>query len=87
MTTNKLILILMNKTGNEQTGNSYVIIFALWLLVFSSSSQIMIVSPMLPQIGRQLDVAVNLQGLLVSVYAARGRGFDDGGFGTAFFRG
>lgn len=59
----------MTKTENEQAGNSYVIIFALWLLVFSSSSQIMIVSPMLPQIGRQLNVAENLQGLLVSVYA------------------
>lgn len=47
----------------------YLIIFALWLLVFSASSQIMIISPMLPQIGEQLSIPEALQGTLVSAYA------------------
>ena len=34
-----------------------VIVFALWLLVFSASSQIMIISPILPQIGDELNIA------------------------------
>lgn len=59
----------MAQRETKQQGNRYVVIFALWLLVFSSSSQIIIVSPMLPQIREQLGVAENLQGLLVSVYA------------------
>ena len=46
-----------------------VVILALWLLVFSASSQIMIVSPMLKQIGEQLDVPEALRGTLVSAYA------------------
>ncbi len=50
-------------------GNDRLILFALWLLVFSASSQIMIISPMLPQIGRELNVAEQVQGTLVSAYA------------------
>ena len=46
-----------------------VILFALWLLVFSSSSQLMIVVAMLPAIGEQLAISTDRQGLLVSSYA------------------
>ncbi|MDQ3134259.1 MAG: MFS transporter, partial [Acidobacteriota bacterium] len=46
-----------------------LILFALWLLVFSASSQIMIISPMLPQIGAQLKIPEAWQGTLVSSYA------------------
>jgi predicted MFS family arabinose efflux permease len=47
----------------------YTIIFALWMLVFSASSQLMIVVAMLPVIGEQLSVSSSQQGLLVSSYA------------------
>lgn len=50
---------------NEQ----FFIIFALWLLVFSASSQLMIVVAMLPAIGEQLLISTARQGLLVSSYA------------------
>lgn len=50
-------------------GNQYLILFALWLLVFSASSQIMIVVAMLPEIGRQLSIPQSGQGTLVSSYA------------------
>lgn len=53
----------------QSAGSDRLILFALWLLVFSSTTQIMIVSPMLPQISQQLDVPEDLQGALVGVYA------------------
>ena len=46
-----------------------LIVFALWLLVFAASSQIMIISPILPRIGEQLDIADAILGTLVSAYA------------------
>jgi predicted MFS family arabinose efflux permease len=48
---------------------AYVIVFTLWLLVFSSASQTMILSPILPMIGDQLDIADAVLGTLVSVYS------------------
>jgi len=45
------------------------IVFALWLLVFSAASQTMIISPILPEIGEQLDVPDALLGTLVSAYS------------------
>jgi len=47
----------------------YLIVFTLWLLVFSSASQTMILSPILPTIGDQLDIADAVLGTLVSVYS------------------
>lgn len=47
----------------------YTILFALWLLVFSASSQLMIVVAMLPAIGEQLSISTGRQGLLISSYA------------------
>ncbi len=46
-----------------------LIVFALWLRVFSASSQIMIMSPILPQIGEELNITDAVLGTLVSAYA------------------
>lgn len=46
-----------------------LIVFALWLLVFSASSQIMIISPILPLIGEQLQITDAALGTLVSAYS------------------
>lgn len=50
--------------------NPYYIIFSLWLLVFAASSQVMIISPILPTIGIELNTPESLLGNLVTVYAA-----------------
>jgi predicted MFS family arabinose efflux permease len=47
----------------------YLIIFALWLLMFSASSQLMIIAPILPRIGAELNIPENIQGTLVTSYA------------------
>jgi predicted MFS family arabinose efflux permease len=49
--------------------NQYLILFTLWLLVFSASSQVMIVVAILPKISRQLNISESSQGAFVSVYA------------------
>jgi|TARA_B100000809_G_scaffold109706_2_gene108213 predicted MFS family arabinose efflux permease len=46
-----------------------VVVFTLWLLVFSSASQTMIISPILPQIGDDLDIADAVLGTLVTAYS------------------
>lgn len=56
----------MSRTDNA---SPYLIVFTLWLLVFSSASQTMILSPILPMIGDQLDIADAVLGTLVSVYS------------------
>lgn len=48
----------------------YFIIFPLWLLVFAASSQVMIIAPILPKIGAELNTSESLLGNLVTVYAA-----------------
>ncbi|TNE72865.1 MFS transporter [bacterium] len=53
----------------EKSTQDRFILFALWLLVFASSSQIMIISPILPRIGEQLGINETLQGTLVTAYA------------------
>ncbi len=63
------VLTASNQPQTETSGNDRLILFALWLLVFSASSQIMIISPMLPQIGTELNVPEAMQGTLVSAYA------------------
>ena len=66
---------LVPSDGDDLTGadaflsGQYTILFALWLLVFSASSQLMIVVAMLPEIGEQLSISTARQGLLVSSYA------------------
>jgi len=46
----------------------YLIVFTLWLLVFSSASQTMIIAPILPRIGDELGIADAALGTLVSAY-------------------
>ncbi|HET9947356.1 MAG TPA: MFS transporter [Longimicrobiales bacterium] len=46
-----------------------LIVFTLWLLVFSSASQTMIISPILPIIGEQLGIADAALGTLVTAYS------------------
>lgn len=45
------------------------VILTLWLLIFSASSQIMIIAPILPVIRDQLAMPEHLMGLLVTSYA------------------
>ena len=54
---------------NPPKASAGIILFALWLLVFSASSQIMIITPLLPQIGVELGIAESRLGTLVSAYA------------------
>lgn len=46
-----------------------LILFALWLMVFSASSQVIIISPILPRIGESLHVPEALLGTLITSYA------------------
>jgi len=50
-------------------GSQYLIIFPLWLLVFAASSQVMIIAPILPKIGAELQISESLLGNLITVYA------------------
>jgi multidrug resistance protein len=52
-----------------ESATPYFILFSLWLLVFAASSQIMIIAPILPEIGNALNTPVELLGNLVTVYA------------------
>ena len=47
----------------------HLILFALWLKMFSASSQVMIMAPILPRIGHELNIPEVFQGTLVSSYA------------------
>ena len=53
----------------NQDRNAYFILFSLWLLVFSASSQVMIIAPLFPLIIVELDTSESLMGNLVMVYA------------------
>jgi len=56
-------------TGRASEREANIIVFTLWLLVFSSASQTMILSPILPTIGDELGIADTLLGTLVSAYS------------------
>jgi len=47
----------------------HIVVFTLWLLVFSSASQTMILSPILPMIGDELRISDSVLGTLVSAYS------------------
>jgi predicted MFS family arabinose efflux permease len=49
--------------------NQFIVLFTLWLLIFSASSQIIIIAPILPIIGDQLQMPEAMQGILITVYA------------------
>jgi len=53
----------------EDPPAALLVVFTLWLLVFSSASQTMIISPILPTIGAELDIADSVLGTLVSAYS------------------
>jgi predicted MFS family arabinose efflux permease len=46
-----------------------LVVFTLWLLVFSASSQIMIIAPILPLVGDTLGIREALLGTLISAYS------------------
>ncbi len=52
-----------------RTSNPYLVLFALWLMVFSASSQVIIISPILPRIGEALRIPEAELGLLITSYA------------------
>lgn len=54
---------------SDHRPSPYLIVFSLWLLVFSASSQIMILSPILPQIGEELSIPDTLLGTLITAYS------------------
>lgn len=54
---------------SRSTSSTIWILFALWLMVFSSSSQVLIISPILPRIGEELHIPEALLGTLVTSYA------------------
>ncbi len=55
--------------SSTQDRKDLLIVFTLWLLVFSSASQTMIISPILPRIGEELNIADAVLGTLVSAYS------------------
>ncbi len=56
-------------TPSSDLGSPRLVVFTLWLLVFSSASQTMIISPILPTIGDQLAIPDSVLGTLVSAYS------------------
>jgi predicted MFS family arabinose efflux permease len=52
-----------------ESRQTYLILFALWLMMFAASSQVIIIAPILPRIGEALVVPEALLGTLVTVYA------------------
>ena len=55
--------------ARRDNSHPYLVLFALWLMVFSASSQVIIVSPILPRIGEALNIADAYQGWLITSYA------------------
>ncbi len=48
--------------------NAFLILAALWLMMFSASAQVIIVAPILPEISEALNIKDSLQGLLITSY-------------------
>jgi len=59
----------------KQTTHPYLILTALWLIVVSVSSQVLIIAPILPFISAELGVSASLQGGLISAYAVMAAAF------------
>ncbi|NND70121.1 MAG: MFS transporter [Rhodothermales bacterium] len=53
---------------SDRKSNPQLIILALWLMMFSASAQVIIVSPILPEISRALSIRSSLQGTLITSY-------------------
>ena len=56
-------------TLEHDTVTDHLILFVLWLVVFSFASQVMIIAPILPRIAEQLSVTTGLLGTLITAYA------------------
>ncbi|MFB6249662.1 MAG: MFS transporter, partial [Salinibacter sp.] len=54
---------------DSETANPYLILFALWLMMFSASSQLIIMVPILPEIAETLGVNAFWRGMLLTAYA------------------
>lgn len=54
---------------DSKTSNPYLILFALWLMMFSVSSQLIIMVPILPEIAESLGVNAFWRGMLLTSYA------------------
>lgn len=54
---------------DSKTANTYLILAALWLMMFSASSQLIIMVPILPEIGETLGVNAFWRGMLLTAYA------------------
>jgi predicted MFS family arabinose efflux permease len=54
---------------DTRKGNPYLILFALWLMMFSASSQLIIMVPILPEIAETLGVNAFWRGMLLTAYA------------------
>ena len=52
-----------------RSASDVLVLFALWLVVFSASSQVIVVTPILPEINKVLEVGEAKLGDLVSAYA------------------
>ncbi len=59
-------MTLLRPSGRPRPG---LVVFTLWLLVFSASSQIMVIAPILPLVGDELGIREALLGTLVSAYS------------------
>ncbi|MFQ5537787.1 MAG: MFS transporter [Gemmatimonadota bacterium] len=59
----------MTEAPSESDRKGLLVVFTLWLLVFSAASQTMIISPILPRIGEELGIADAVLGTLVSAYS------------------
>jgi predicted MFS family arabinose efflux permease len=57
------------KVPATDPANPHLLVFTLWLLVFSSASQTMIIAPILPLIGAELSIGDAVLGSLVSAYS------------------
>ena len=55
--------------SEKKNSNSEFVYLSLWLLMFASSSQFLIISPILSQIGEELKIAEALRGTLMTAYA------------------
>ena len=53
----------------DRRTNTYLILLALWLMVFAASSQVIIIAPILPRISEALAIPEAIQGTLVTAYA------------------
>ncbi|MEM9453753.1 MAG: MFS transporter [Myxococcota bacterium] len=60
---------LPSSSSSSSPRRENAILFALWLMVFASAGQVMIVAPILPRIGEQLAIPPALHGTLITGFS------------------